>query len=620
MVRPVDPSTVVLTPTLTLDPASGLADGDTVTLTGSGFRPGSFVDTSLCVGDPTARRCRWLDAWGEVDAAGEVTVEARVFALVVVWNDESEETVDCRTSAEPCTIVLSPGNVGSVRAGSAPLLFDPDAPLLPAPEIELTPATDLADDATVTVSGRNFTAGGYASLAVCGGGGSDPTRCDESASSFSEVDADGAFTVEMALSPTLSTWDGQAVDCRAEACAIVATDELRGRTATASLTFAPEAPPVHRYLDPVFDEVSVTRDVVFRDVTDAAGNPVQLTADIYEPAGDTAAKRPAVVWMTGGWFDRALDMAAYADAFARRGYVAVTMDYRARPGFSCCPTRDALGVTAALVDVHDDATHGVMWLREHAAEHRIDPDAIAAGGAQAGAVAAYGLAFRPGESHHGPAEVAAALPIGGMSLGEPGDEGAPVLAFHGADDLLAPTHLSDWTCADADHMDVTCEVVEYPNTGGQLAVSRQRDIVRRSAEFLATNVLEPLGYDVGPVDPAPPVDPPAEPPAAPNDPPGGGTGTPGTPGPGTGSGQPGDPGAGRASGRLPKTGSDPLPLLQVGILLAATGAALVTAAGWRRRRGLAAIPVGAAPCPGGAAAAAALGSGPTRAAPGCRRW
>jgi acetyl esterase/lipase len=87
----------------------------------------------------------------------------------------------------------------------------------------------------------------------------------------------------------------------------------------AVLGVAAAGPSAKRYLKAVFDEVEVTHGVVYRHAVDAHGNPVQLTLDVYEPAGDTASERPAVVWMHGGWFsdgDKA-DMADYAEAFAR---------------------------------------------------------------------------------------------------------------------------------------------------------------------------------------------------------------------------------------------------------------------------------------------------------------
>lgn len=575
-----DPDAEVVLPTITVEPDHDLADGDTVMIHGEGFRPGSFVDVALCAAPVGEAACSSLNAWSDVAEDGTVMTEAVVWPIL----SEGGAEVDCRTAAEPCVLVLSSGPPTSLRAGRAPLHFDPDAPVAPAPELELSQSTDLPDDATVTVTGTHFPPGGFVWLEVCAA----ESRCDENLSEPIDVQADGTFTLDLALSSTLATWDGETVDCRAETCSIVANDLTRGRTVTVPLAFAPEAPPVHRYLDPVFDEVTVTEDVVYREVTDASGNPVQLTLDVYEPAGDTLAERPAVVWLDDGWFTgegpfalAAGDgMADYAEAFAKRGYVAVTMSYRPQPGVACCPGRDALGITQALVDTHDDATHGIAWLREHAADYGIDPEAIAAGGADAGAVAAYGLAYRPHESHHaGPADVAAALPISGMSLGKPTDEGAPVLAFHGGDDFLAPLHLSEWTCADAERMGVTCETVSYPGMGGGIAATRQRDIVSRSAAFLATNVLEPLGYiQPDPPDTSNPTTPGTAPVVDPGTSPGTGTVTPG-----------GTSGSGTGSGSLPKTGSDALPLAGLGVVLAAVGATLIAAAGLRRR-GLALVP------------------------------
>ena len=79
----------------------------------------------------------------------------------------------------------------------------------------------------------------------------------------------------------------------------------------------------------MFDEVEVTRGVVYRHTTDATGAAVDLTLDVYEPAGDTDEQRPVVVWLPGGWFGTpatAPTWRAYAEAFARRGYVSVTME------------------------------------------------------------------------------------------------------------------------------------------------------------------------------------------------------------------------------------------------------------------------------------------------------
>src|SRR5918993_348022 len=111
--------------------------------------------------------------------------------------------------------------------------------------------------------------------------------------------------------------------------------------------------------------------------------------------------------MHDGWFtgsdDGEGDMARYAEAFARRGYVALTVEYRSRPDLDCCPTDDAIAVTDAILDGRDDAAAALEWLHEHADQYRIDHEAVAVGGAAAGATNSFGLAYPPdGTGGHEP--------------------------------------------------------------------------------------------------------------------------------------------------------------------------------------------------------------------------
>ena len=172
-----DPATEVVPATITVEPADGLADGDTVTVTGSGFRPGDWADASLCAGDVDSGNCIWLNGFGDVDDAGNVTLTVRVFAT---FDRPAGGQVDCRDAEATCTLVVSSGNVGSPRAGRATLAFDPDAPLLPAPTIEVSKSSDLPDDATVTVTGADFTPGGWVTIEQCVI--DDATLCDRNSS------------------------------------------------------------------------------------------------------------------------------------------------------------------------------------------------------------------------------------------------------------------------------------------------------------------------------------------------------------------------------------------------------------------------------------------------------
>src|SRR5688500_5164923 len=59
------------------------------------------------------------------------------------------------------------------------------------------------------------------------------------------------------------------------------------------------APAGVRYLDEVFDEVERTEGVEYREAVTVDGTTQQLHLDVYEPAGDTAERRPVVLLMHG---------------------------------------------------------------------------------------------------------------------------------------------------------------------------------------------------------------------------------------------------------------------------------------------------------------------------------
>ena len=82
-----------------------------------------------------------------------------------------------------------------------------------------------------------------------------------------------------------------------------------------------------RYLDPVFGEVQVAKNLSY------GSNPV-LKLDLFEPKGDTLEKRPVVVVIHGGGFTSGSKevVASFAQEFARRGYVALAINYRLAKG------------------------------------------------------------------------------------------------------------------------------------------------------------------------------------------------------------------------------------------------------------------------------------------------
>ncbi len=164
----------------------------------------------------------------------------------------------------------------------------------------------------------------------------------------------------------------------------------------------------------------------------------ELGMTIYEPRGSSTGLRPGMVLIHGGaWrFGPRSQQWWYCRAFARAGYVVMSIDYRLMPRytFPYC--------------LHD-CKAAVRWLRMHAGEYRVDPDRIVAFGASAGGhLAAFLAATGPEDGLEGDqnlgvsSEVRAAISLYGAvdltkyaELGTPGVSGKraakPLLKFAG---------------------------------------------------------------------------------------------------------------------------------------------------------------------------------------------
>jgi acetyl esterase/lipase len=203
-----------------------------------------------------------------------------------------------------------------------------------------------------------------------------------------------------------------------------------------------------RYRDQVFSAVTTTTDITYGSAPDANGSPVALKLDLYQPTGDTAARRPAVVWVHGGGFTMGDKSSGRGKAtfFAQLGYVAVSINYRLLSPDGCGgnPNPTPVCQNAALEAQHD-AQAAVRWLRRNAATYRIDPDRIAMAGASAGAVTSVLAATHsedPGTSGNPgyPSNIRAAVSVsGGMPTNDLINAGdAPTLFIHGTEDRVVP--------------------------------------------------------------------------------------------------------------------------------------------------------------------------------------
>ena len=213
-----------------------------------------------------------------------------------------------------------------------------------------------------------------------------------------------------------------------------------------------------RYRDQVFSAVTTTTDITYGSAPGADGNPVALKLDLYQPTGDTAAKRPALVWVHGGGFTMGDKSSGRGQAtfFAQLGYVAVSINYRLLSPDGCGgnPNPTPVCQNAALEAQHD-AQAAVRWLRANAATYRIDTDRIAMA-RRLGRRGHLGARRRPTRRTPGtsgnpgfPRPSAPRVSIsGGMPTNDLIDAGdAPTLFIHGTEDRVGP--VSRWAVQNA---------------------------------------------------------------------------------------------------------------------------------------------------------------------------
>jgi len=257
-----------------------------------------------------------------------------------------------------------------------------------------------------------------------------------------------------------------------------------------------------RYLDEVFSNVSVTRNLVFRKGTVSTGEPAALLLDLYQPAGDTAPMRPAIVWIHGGGFYKGAktdpNMMVLADRFARRGYATVSINYRLVPRDTVdpsLPTFSKAALAQAVTNATKDARAAVHWLRENATRFHIDKQRIAIGGGSAGAFTSLHVAYtkdeeessKPGDS----SEVRAVVDFWGglLNANEMKAGGPPLLIIHGTLDKMVPFAFAEKLVGRAKEVGVTCEF--HPLEGeGHAAWASMDQYICWIAPFLYRHMIE----------------------------------------------------------------------------------------------------------------------------------
>lgn len=136
-------------------------------------------------------------------------------------------------------------------------------------------------------------------------------------------------------------------------------------------------------------------DLVYGQNLDYLGNPTNLLLDIHYPnlLIDPLPARPMVVMLHGGGFlsGSKSDMTVYCEKLARAGYVAVSIDYRVgwdQVGAGGPCNGNIQQFRYAVYRAIQDVKAGIRFLIHHAADYRIDPQAIFLAGQSEGGMTA----------------------------------------------------------------------------------------------------------------------------------------------------------------------------------------------------------------------------------------
>jgi Carboxylesterase family/Secretion system C-terminal sorting domain len=161
----------------------------------------------------------------------------------------------------------------------------------------------------------------------------------------------------------------------------------------------------NRYLEEITPTIKVSKDIVFSTniptvkTSNLFGNKIAneesygqvtttLKMDVYAPSVDNLKKRPVIIFAFGGGFvngSRAeTSMVQLCQAYAKRGFVTATIDYRLGMNLS----NKELSKRAVYRALQDGRS-AVRFFRKNADAYGIDPQQIYISGHSAGALLAY---------------------------------------------------------------------------------------------------------------------------------------------------------------------------------------------------------------------------------------
>jgi acetyl esterase/lipase len=245
------------------------------------------------------------------------------------------------------------------------------------------------------------------------------------------------------------------------------------------------------------DRVSVRRDLVYADAPDEDGVLEPVALDLYTPADLASRLRPVVIWVHGGGFAAGDKETAgvWARAFAARGYVAGSIDYRMDEDARRVSFPFDASERARIARAVSDLKAAIRWFRAHAAELGVDPGRIAVGGNSAGAITSLAAGMTsadPGDTgdHLGFSNaVCTVIVIAGAVDPELITRSGPgAVFFHGDRDEKVPTSRARATFDALRDAGRPAQFHEYPARGHAIARTEHHDILTRVGDWLAEHL------------------------------------------------------------------------------------------------------------------------------------
>jgi hypothetical protein len=147
-----------------------------------------------------------------------------------------------------------------------------------------------------------------------------------------------------------------------------------------------------RYRLNVFKNTVITKNIQFSIEETIGGRTFPLYMDIYEPAEDTFSKRPLVILAFGGSYINGTrrDLEFMCKRFAKKGYVAVSIDYRLYD-LPLIPFPNEAEMKDVVVRSIKDMSSALLYLDSTAKngnKYGLDMDWVYVGGVSSGAVTA----------------------------------------------------------------------------------------------------------------------------------------------------------------------------------------------------------------------------------------